>query len=190
MKVRKPLKNKHPASPGFLPSQDGFVRTVPRAARTGAVRRGQVTHGHTRGGVMSPTYRSWLCMRDRCRSPSNLTYKNYGGRGIRVCGRWDRFENFLEDMGERPEGTSIDRIDSNGNYEPGNCRWLRRDINSAKQRTNKLITFRGKTQSISAWAFEIASKTGITRKCISDRLIRGWPVDVALTKRPAKRLQR
>jgi hypothetical protein len=72
----------------------------------------------------TPTYRSWGNMIKRCEQPKATGYKYWGGRGIKVCERWrNSFQNFLDDMGERPEGLSLDRIDSNGNYEPGNCRW-------------------------------------------------------------------
>lgn len=82
-------------------------------------------HGHARATTVgqSRTYRSWAEMIRRCTDPTRPRWRDYGGRGITVCSRWLDFENFLADMGERPEGHTLDRIDNNGNYEPGNTRW-------------------------------------------------------------------
>lgn len=85
---------------------------------------GSVTHGHNRNNKPSPTYNTWRAMKERCRLPSHPQYKNYGGRGVSVCERWAvNFRAFLADMGERPAGCTLDRVNPDGNYEPSNCRW-------------------------------------------------------------------
>lgn len=95
------------------------------------------THGHATRNT--PTYRVWCGMRMRCNCRSSGNYENYGAIGIRVCKRWDKFENFLADMGERPEGMSIDRINPYGDYEPSNCRWANQSTQSKNIRPKKRI---------------------------------------------------
>lgn len=80
-------------------------------------------HGHCHKGSFSRTYVSWFAMRRRCLTRTSIAYKYYGGRGIRICKRWERFTNFLADMGERPVGKTLDRKNHNRNYSPSNCRW-------------------------------------------------------------------
>lgn len=88
------------------------------------------THGHARQAARTGTYIAWKSMKQRCVNSKRQDWKNYGGRGISVCAKWrTSFPAFLADMGERPIGLEIDRIDNDGNYEPGNCRWTTRLVN-------------------------------------------------------------
>ena len=99
---------------------------------------GNTKHGHSpRNGKESPTYQSWRHMKARCQNPNHPDYKYYGGRGVEVCERWQDFANFLADMGERSEGLTLDRINNEGNYEPGNCRWTTRKEQRQNQRDRK-----------------------------------------------------
>jgi len=109
----------------------GLRRTKTARANQSAA---QVTHGRTH----SPIYHIWADMKSRCSNAGVKAYKYYGGRGITVCARWwNSFENFLADMGERPEGLTIDRIDNDGNYEPDNCHWATRQEQRANQRSGR-----------------------------------------------------
>lgn len=139
---------------------------------------GNVTHGMTG----TPTFRSWSNMVQRCTNSNNHGYKNYGGRGIRVCQRWMTFGNFFEDMGVAPLGHSIERNDNSKGYEPGNCRWATRVEQNRNKRNNRRITFRGETLTFGEWATRI----GIREPKLRERFDKGWPIDLALTLPPSK----
>jgi len=116
-------------------------------------------------------------MKKRCRGP-HRSFHLYGGRGVTVCSRWESFENFLADMGPRPSPKhSIDRIDSGGNYEPGNCRWATRAEQSRNTRRNVLLTFGGQTMCLEDWA----SQRKMRPHVLGSRIRRGWSIERALT---------
>lgn len=141
--------------------------------------RSQAVHGGKRRGQVSPEYRTWLAIKRRCSDPKHKDYKNWGGRGIRVCDEWDKsFVRFLADMGERPEGFTIDRIDPNGDYRPGNCRWATPIEQVTEHRRSLLpMTFEGvhyKNQADLARAFSLRPGT------LNMRLKAGVPLSMAL----------
>jgi hypothetical protein len=115
-----------------------------------------VRHGQSRVKRRSREYEAWAHMLRRCRNENDPGYKNYGGRGITVCERWNTFENFLADIGPKPSPRhTLDRIDNNGNYELGNCRGATRIEQANNKRNNHFITIRGRTLSIAEWAREL-----------------------------------
>lgn len=99
-----------------------------------------ITHGATINYSMTPTYVSWIAMKNRCNNPKASDYKYYGGRGIRVCKRWSSFSEFLGDMGEKPDGLTIERINNERGYSPSNCKWATRLEQSRNTRRNKRVS--------------------------------------------------
>jgi hypothetical protein len=134
----------------------------------------------------TPTYWVWVGMRTRCLQPKHHTYPNYGGRGIKICERWTTFTNFLEDMGERPEGKSLDRINNDGDYEPSNCRWATPKEQSMNTRASFLITWNGETLCETDWN----KRLGLSAYSVARRLQNGWSLERALTSPAMSRQQR
>jgi hypothetical protein len=126
-------------------------------------------------------YSSWSSMRRRCDNKNSVHYHRYGGRGITYQENWDKFENFLADMGEMPKpGLTLERIDNNGNYTKENCRWATRKEqaqNRGGKNATRFYTFNGKTMCIADWAKEIE----ITPQSLQKRLNKGWPLEIALS---------
>lgn len=131
-------------------------------------------HGHATRRNWSPTYQTWASMIDRCRRSK---FSNYVGRGIVVCARWLKFKNFFEDMGVRPAGTTLERIDNNGNYEPTNCKWATKAEQNRNKRNNRNLTVNGRTMCVIDWAKE----TGLPSRTIYSRKRLGWSDDEAVS---------
>lgn len=134
------------------------------------------THGYATRKNRHPTYSIWLTMIARCHCPTSMGYPSYGARGIRVCERWRTFEHFLADMGARPPGTSIDRINNDGDYEPDNCRWATKKEQDNNRRTTQFLEVWGIRRPIMDWA----RRVGVSVKTIRQRLKMGWPPEFAI----------
>ena len=133
------------------------------------------THGLSR----IPEYNTWVNIHQRCNNPNTSCYNKYGAKGITVCKRWDKFENFLADMGKKPTPKhTIDRIDSRGNYTPSNCRWATMLEQQSNRRFNLFITYRGETLVIPEWS----RRTGVPIETIRQRLKKGVPADLLFSK--------
>ena len=120
--------------------------------QSGNKNKGPAHNRFIHGFTGTPTYKTWTEMKARCLNPSNDSYPNWGGRGITICTRWMKFENFLADMNVRPAGMTIERIDNNGNYEPSNCRWATPKQQARNTRRNRLIKYKGITKTLIEWA--------------------------------------
>lgn len=144
-----------------------------------------IPYAKTHGLSGTPIYEIWLAMRDRCNNPNNGAYPRYGGRGIKVCERWSNYPAFLHDMGERPDGYSIERRDNNGNYCPENCEWASDETQRGNKSTTHFVTMDGKTQSLKIWCNQLH----LNYSTIRARLRRGWTdADALLTKTAQPRI--
>lgn len=141
-------------------------------------RRMKLKHGHSVGRKESPTYKCWSHMLARCNRTKAVNFKYYGGRGISVCDRWMIFENFLSDMGERPKGLQLDRIDNSKGYEPGNVRWATRIVQAQNKRNNRYFTVGG----IHGCLAELCRIFGVPEPRTRYRLNHGWDINKAFTK--------
>lgn len=132
----------------------------------------------THGMEGTREYNTWGQMIQRCQNPKAQQYKNYGGRGIKVCERWRDFPNFFADMGYKPEGLSLDRINNDGDYEPSNCRWANFKEQMNNRRRTIMIEYQGKKIPIS----ELSELTGIKRKVINSRIKSGYSIEQITSK--------
>jgi len=126
----------------------------------------------------SRAYEIWHGIMKRCYNESAISYKNYGGRGIRVCDRWHDINKFIEDMGDCESGLQIERIDNNGNYEPLNCAWATPKQQARNRRSNLLVEFRGKTKPLIVWCDELQLKYSTVRARLK---VLGWSSDRAFS---------
>ena len=133
------------------------------------------THGHARGYKTSPTYRTWTGMKVRC---NDLLNEDYGAKGITYDPRWEKFDNFLADMGERPDGMTLDRIDGDGNYCKENCRWADKLTQDNNRSSCRWLELNGERHSLTAWS----RKLGISRDTLKARIRYGWSDERVLTE--------
>lgn len=135
-------------------------------------------HGQASGGDFTGAYRTWAKMRERVLNKNAINYPRYGGKGIAIDPAWNDFNVFYRDMGPRPKGGSIERIDSNGNYEPSNCRWATTKEQSNNRSINMMVEWKGQTKPVGVWAEEV----GIHRDILYSRIWRGWDTEKAMTQ--------
>jgi len=145
-----------------------------REASSIRVTASNTTHGQTH----TRTYRTWWNMLKRCQDPNRHNFYRYGGRGIKVCKRWEEFANFLADMGHAPNGLSLDRLDNDGDYEPGNCAWRTHMEQCYNKESTIRVTCFGETMTLKEWS----ERTGVPPKVIWNRISSKWETERALTQ--------
>lgn len=132
------------------------------------------THGKSRTNI----YMTWCAMIQRCSNENNSQFKNYGGRGIKVCDRWENFNNFFEDMGNKKTGKTLGRIDNDGDYCPENCQWETAKQQARNRRTSLVVQYKGEEKTLAEWA----ETYGIKYKALWARVNDGWDFETALNK--------
>ena len=182
-------KNKHNQQMWLCLCECGNETVVRHSNLTGGNTRScgclKIKHGHAKVGKKTPEYFTWEDMKSRCLNPLDGNYHSYGGRGIAIDERWLKFENFLSDMGRRPNDATIERIDNAKGYNLENCRWATAHEQARNRRTNRLITAFGETMCFK----DAAKKYGLSMGCLAARLKAMGPED-ALTKPLAMRRPR
>ena len=127
----------------------------------------------THGLTLTPAYKSWQQIKQRCLNKKNKRYKDYGGRGITICGRWlNSFENFHEDMGDKAEGLSIERIDNSKGYYKENCKWATPREQANNRQTSRIIKYNGLSLTVAQWS----GKLNINERTLRGRLRNGFPI--------------
>jgi hypothetical protein len=145
------------------------------------------SHGH-KSKKPSRTYVSWVSMKQRCTNPKDTYWHRYGGRGISVCDRWESFENFLDDMGERPIGTSLERRKNDEGYFKENCFWATPKEQAMNRSSTSFLTAFGETKTLSDWAKD--ERCAVKKSSFWSRLKAGWDIEGAIVSpaNPGRRL--
>ncbi len=149
-----------------------------RGELTAKRNRANAKHGHVRNGKPTRTYFTWASMRARCYRPENKSFSRYGAKGIQICARWFNFETFLSDMGERPDGKTLDRIKSGGHYMPSNCKWSTLIEQQSHTCRNHFIEVDGTSHTVAEWA----RIRGFIPQRIHQRIRNGWTEREAVTQ--------
>lgn len=137
-------------------------------------------HGHTQGNKATRTFRIWTNMRTRCSNAKASNFAYYGGRGIKVCDRWHSFAAFLADMGECPDGMTLDRLDADKNYEPSNCRWVTIEVQANNKRNSRWLNVAGERMTMA----QASRRYGVSVGTLWARLRLNWPDEEAVGLKP------